>query len=337
MIRLWRILLITFLFSGPAWAAPKTFCVWDVVGAAGDFFNLMKTYQLEALNAGQQIELKAYRDELRVVEDFRAGRCDMIAVTDLQARRFNRFTGSVSAIGAVPYYDDLKIVMHILASRRAVRRLDDGEFKIMGMVPQGGMYLFVKDRNITTVEDLRGLRFTVLPNHKDAEHMVKFVGGKVVPAEVTNFASLFNDGQADVSYAPAVAYEVLEMYKGMGPNGGIVRYPLGQFSMQLIARSDEFDDKFTMKSRQILADMYEASMKINFRYERTIPEERWIDIGNDAIAEYQEMLRGVRLDLAKQPDHEVGGVYHPAMMSMLRKVRCHTNPGAVECYSAERE
>src|SRR5690606_30672994 len=96
-------------------AAPVKMCVFDVIGANGDVYNMVKDYALEMKAQGVDFELKPYTDEGVAVGDFNAGQCDAVAATDLRTRPFNRFTGSISAVGAIPTYDDLKTVLATLA------------------------------------------------------------------------------------------------------------------------------------------------------------------------------------------------------------------------------
>src|SRR5690606_13693029 len=76
------------------------------------------------------------------------------------------------------------------------------------------------------------------------------------------------------------------------------------------------------------------------QFEDRIPGERWVDIGAEDMREYQEMLRQVRIDLLsgkEQKNQLAAAVYHEDMMTILRKIRCYTNPGASECSDQDRE
>nr|WP_252971230.1 putative solute-binding protein [Marinobacter sp. DS40M8] len=108
----------------------------------------------------------------------------------------------------------------------------------------------------------------------------------------------------------------------------------------MIARADEFDDAFVRKSRRIMSRLYPEAMRIVRQYERSIPEERWVKISPEAVRGYQEMLRSVRIDMQQSTEDSgmlAAGVYHDDMMTILRKVRCYTNPGAMECSADNRE
>lgn len=325
----------------PAWAEEeKSFCVFDVAGAGGFVYRTLQEYQRKMVRSGVKLAMKPYTDEDEAVRDFRSGGCDIVALTDMGARHFNDFTGSISAIGAVPYYEDLRVLMHILSSPRVDEHLSQEGYEVLGVAPMGAAYLFVNDRNIDHVDALRGKRITVFEGHHDARHMVEYVGAIPVDAKTSNFARLFNTGEADISYAPAAAYEVLEMFRGMGDQGGIVKYPVGQVTVQLMARSGEFDDRFVRQSRKTVSRLYPEAIRVIRQYETSIPAERWVDISPEAIVGYQEMLRSVRIDMQESTEDSgmlAAGVYDDNMMTILRKVRCYTNPGARECSAEDRE
>jgi len=311
-------------------------CVFDVIGANGDMYNMVKDYALEMKAHGVDFELRPYTDEGVAVGDFNSGQCDAVAATDIRTRPFNRFTGSISAVGAIPTYDDLKTTLATLAQPKAASLMKDGDYEVLGIVPAGAGYLFVNDRNIDTAGELAGKRMATLDYQKDAIHMVNHVKATVVPSDITNFAGKFNNGSVDTAYAPAFAYEALELYKGVGDDGGIVDYPLAQLTIQIIARDKVFDDETAQKSREVAWGMYGQAMDLIERQEAAIPEDDWIRIPDEDIEGYQEMFRENRLQLRDGTDG-AGKVYHPKMMSLLSKIRCSSNPGASECTAPDRE
>ena len=337
-----RSLLVALcVLSGSAFASgPKMFCAFDPVGANGFIYQLLQSYRLDAMRAGVALTMRPYTDEDELVRAFEAGDCDMIAATDMGARLYNQFTGSISAIGAIPNYDDLRVLLHILGSSRVAQHMETNTHQILGVTPMGGAYLFVNDRTIDRVERLEGQRITILAGHHDARHMAEYVGMIPVDATVANFARLFNEGQADVSYAPAAAYETLEMFNGIGDTGGIIRFPIGQITIQLVARKGEFDDAFVRQSRRIMSRLYNESMRITRQFETDIPAHLWVDIPEEAMNEYFEMLRQVRIDISRGETREqllAADSYHEEMLTILRKVRCYNNPISQECAAADRE
>lgn len=311
-------------------------CVFDVIGANGDMFNMVKDYALEMKSHGVDFDLKPYTDEGVAVGDFNAGQCDAVAATDLRTRPFNRFTGSVSAVGALPTYDDLETLLATLAQTKAAPLMKQDGYEVIGIVPIGAGYLFVNDRSIDTAGELAGKRMATLDYQKDAIHMVNFVKATVVPSDITNFAGKFNNGSVDTAYAPAFAYEALELYKGLGDKGGIVNYPLAQLTVQVIVRDDVLGDDTAQAARQVAWGMYPQAMNLINKQEDAIPEDKWIRIPEKDIQGYQEMFRQNRIEmrdgLKGAPD-----VYHPKMLGLLSKIRCASNPSASECTSENRE
>ncbi|PHQ26912.1 hypothetical protein CLH62_04825 [Marinobacter guineae] len=311
-------------------------CVFDVIGANGDVFNMIKDYALEMKAHGVDFELKPYTDEGVAVGDFNAGQCDAVAATDIRTRPFNRFTGSVSAVGAIPSYDDLKTLLATLAQPKAAPLMKANGYEVLGIIPVGAGYLFVNDRSIDTAGELAGKRMATLDYQKDAIHMVNFIKATVVPSDITNFAGKFNNGSVDTAYAPAFAYEALELYKGIGDTGGIVDYPLAQLTIQIIAREDVLADATSQNAREVAWAMFPQAMSLITSQEKAIPEEKWIRIPEKDIEGYQEMFRQNRIEM-RDGLNGAPDVYHPKMLGLLSKIRCASNPSASECTSANRE
>jgi len=317
-------------------AQTVSMCVFDVIGANGDLYNMVKDYALEMKAHGVDFELKPYTDEGVAVGDFNAGQCDAVAATDLRTRPFNRFTGSISAVGALPTYDDLKTLLATLAQPKAAPLMKENGYEVLGIVPVGAGYLFVNDRGIDTAGELAGKRMATLDYQKDAIHMVNYVKATVVPSDITNFAGKFNNGSVDTAYAPAFAYEALELYKGIGNDGGIVDYPLAQLTVQVIARDEVLPDDTAQTAREVAWGMYPQAMDLIAGQEAAIPEEKWVRIPEKDIQGYQEMFRQNRLEM-RDGENGAPDVYHPKMLGLLSKIRCASNPSASECTAANRE
>ena len=317
-------------------AQAVSMCVFDVIGANGDVYNLVKDYALEMKAHGVDFNLRPYTDEGVAVGDFNAGQCDAVAATDIRTRPFNKFTGSISAVGAIPTYDDLEILLATLAQPRAASLMKSGGYEVLAIVPAGAGYLFVNDRSINTASKLAGKRMATLDYQRDAIHMVNHVKATVVPSDITNFAGKFNNGSVDTAYAPAFAYEALELYKGIGDKGGIVDYPLAQLTIQIIAREGILDDDTAQNSREVAWDMFPQAMNLIESQEKAIPEKQWIRIPDQDITGYQEMFRENRLEM-RDGVNGAPSVYDPRMMSLLSKIRCASNPGASECTGDGRE
>ena len=74
----------------------------------------MKEYRIAALGWGVDFKLKPYTDEKTAAEDFKAGQCDGVVLTGTRVRSFQKFTGTIEAMGAVPSYDHLRSLVGYL-------------------------------------------------------------------------------------------------------------------------------------------------------------------------------------------------------------------------------
>jgi hypothetical protein len=302
----------------------KTLCVFDPSGAHGDIYKFAESYQAASLAWGVRWKLKPYTNEVVATQDFKAGQCQSVLLTSLRSRAFIKATGTLEAIGALPSYGMLKSVIGALASPKAVKLVTSGEYETMGILPGGAVYLLLRDRSLNTMAKLAGKRIATLTHDQPARTMVDVVGASMVPAEVGTFAGIFNNGRADACYSPATAVKPLELAKGMGSKGGIVRYPLAQLTFQLVARSKDLPDGFGQKSREWTAGQFEVGLKMARAAEAAIPKALWIDIDDASKPGYEAKFRDVRVALRNK------GVYHGSVLKLMKRVRCRGN-SAAEC------
>jgi hypothetical protein len=317
------------LFALPAQANTKaTLCVFDIIGASGDIYNMMKDYKTAALQWGVDINLKVYTDEKIAAEDLKAGQCDAAAITGIRGRQFNQYTGSLDSVGALPSYKHVQLVLQVMASGKVNDKLVSGQYEVMGIAPMGAAYLFVKDRTIDTVGELSGKSISVMEYDEAQAKMASRVGMSPVMSDITNFAGRFNNGSVDICFAPVAAYSALELYKGMQPNGGIVDYVLGQLSLQIIARKDRFPAGFGDKSRKYMTGQFDRAMRIIENANSEVDSKWWIRIPEADKVRYDEMMRESRIELRDQGEDRV---HVPAMMTLLRKIRCSLDGSRAEC------
>lgn len=303
-----------------------TLCVFDPAGANGDVFNMMKDYKSAATGWGVEFELKPYTDEKTAAEDFKAGKCVAAMITGTRARQFHKFAGSIEAMGALPDYKALGMVVKNIQTAKAAKLMKSGDYEIAGMFPGGSVFLLVRDRNIDTVEELAGKRLATLDFDDAAKVMVKQVGATLVPADVSTFASMFNNGSVDAAYAPAAAYKPLELYKGVGKKGGVIRYPLAQMNLILISRSNALPADFFQKSRDYAIKNFNKAVKRVKQGDAEVPKSAWIDISDTDKKRYDQMFLDVRVKL--RDEHKV---YHKTMLKLMRRIRCKMDGARAEC------
>ncbi|MEN8383140.1 putative solute-binding protein [Acinetobacter radioresistens] len=313
------------LMAAEAAQAKQVFCVFDLVGKNGDVYALMKDYQLAAKNWGADIELRVGQNEAVIAEDFKAGKCDGISVTGMRGRQFNKFTGSLDAIGAIP---DLKLavkVMQGLASPTFAKYMTNSKYEVAGVIPVGDAFLMVNDRSINTVAKAAGKKIAVLDYDEAQKIMVQQIGAQAVSADVTNFGSKFNNRQVDIIGAPAAVFKPLELHKGLGTKGAIVNYPILQVTGNLIIRPDKFPAGYGQKSREWVKTQLPRAFGILGKMKADIPQKYWMNIPAADKPGYQKLMRESRIDLTRR------GVYDRRMMKLLWQFRCKEDRSNFEC------
>ncbi len=313
------------LMAAEAAQAKQVFCVFDLVGKNGDVYALMKDYQLAAKNWGADIELRVGQNEAVIAEDFKAGKCDGISVTGMRGRQFNKFTGSLDAIGAIP---DLKLavkVMQGLASPTFAKYMTNSKYEVAGVIPVGDAFLMVNDRSINTVAKAAGKKIAVLDYDEAQKIMVQQIGAQAVSADVTNFGSKFNNRQVDIIGAPAAVFKPLELHKGLGTKGAIVNYPILQVTGNLIIRPDKFPAGYGQKSREWVKTQLPRAFSILGKMKADIPQKYWMNIPAADKPGYQKLMRESRIDLTRR------GIYDKRMMKLLWQFRCKEDRSNFEC------
>lgn len=306
-------------------AQAQVVCVFDLLGTSGDVYTMMKDYALAANAWGAKITLKPYTDERVASEDFKAGQCDGVALTGMRGRQFNSFVGSIDAVGAVPSNTAARAVMQLVSKPQLAADMVQSGYEVAGVTPLGSAYLFVNDRSINTLAKAAGKKFAVLDYDKAQARMVQRVGAQPVSADITTFGGMFNNGQVDIVGAPAVAFKPLELHKGLGSKGAIVRFPILQVTGNVIIRQNKFPAGFGQKSREWIASQLPRAMQNVEKTERDIPAKYWMEIpANDQVG-YIKLMREARIELTKE------GFYNTKMMSLLKRVRCQQNPSSFEC------
>ena len=311
----------------------KTFCVFDIIGTQGPIFDIMKDYKLAALNWGVELNMTAYTDEKIAAEDFKAGKCDAVALSGLRGRAFNSFTGSIDSVGSIPTDAHMKKVLEILASDnpKIAQRMVNGDYEVAGIAPGGAAYLFTKDRSIDTVGELSGKKIAILEFDKSQAVLVESIGGSPVTVSIANVGPMFNNGSVDIIAAPTIAYEALELYKGLGENGAIVNFALAQITLQVLIRHAEFPEGFGQKSRSYVWSQYDRSQELIDTGNKAIKDSYWLDIPDADKVGYREMFRQSRIKLREM------GIYDASMLSLLSKIRCAMDASLAECTAKDRE
>lgn len=307
-------------------AQAQTMCVFDLLGANGENYSMMKDYALAAKQwGGADVKLKAYTDERVAAEDFKAGQCDGVALTGIRARQFNHFVGSIDAVGGLTSNSGAKTIIGLMANPKLAPDMISGAYEIAGVTTLGSAYVMVNDRAINTLAKAAGKRFGVLDYDKAQALIVQKQGAQPVSVDLLTIGGKFNNGQVDIIALPAMAFKPLELYKGIGSKGAIVRFPIVQVTGDIVIRQAKFPAGFGQKSRDWIANQIGREIEVVNRTEKAIDPKYWMDIPPADKVSYVKIMREARIDMTKQ------GIYNKKMMSILKKVRCGQDPSSFEC------
>ena len=303
----------------------RSFCVFDPVGANGPLFNLMQSARPMALENGVDLEMRAYTSEKIAAEEFRNGQCDSVLLTGTMARDFNRFTGTIEAMGALPGEEEMRMMMQVLSQDNARKYLQTEKYEVVGVLPAGAINLYLDDRRIDSVEELQGKRIATLDHDKASITMVRHVGASVVGSSTSNFSGRFNNGSVDAAYAPAVAYEPLELYRGLGDKGAILDYNLAQMTFQILLRRDRFPEQYTRKVRDYAFSRVDEAYQIIEDAKSGIKDSYWMRPTQQERNEYDAMLRQVRQQLRDE------GEFDETALRLMKGIRCRVDGSRAEC------
>jgi hypothetical protein len=320
-------LAIASLGSTSAWAQTRTVCAYDPAGRSGEFTRIMQDFKLQASSWGAEIEVRTYTDEETAAKDYDAGKCDGVVATGVRLQRFNRFSSTIEAIGAITDYEVLKqLVDSFVRYPSAAQRLRSGEHETIGVLPAGLVFLFVRDRSIDTVAELAGKRIATMDYDRAAPVMVDRVGAIMVPADLGTFGPMFNNGNVDSCYMSAIGYQPFELWKGMDKGGGVIDLPLAMATIQMMVRHDRFPEGFGAKSREWFAGQFNRARDAVVKDQKAIPEKYWIRIPAESRPGFDDLFLQSRVDLRDK--HKA---YDGAMLSVLRKIRCARDSSRSEC------
>lgn len=323
---LWALSTAMLLAMTSAQAKQKV-CVFDLLGKAGESYKMMEEWKLSSKTWQADIDLIAYQDEGKAQQDFDAGKCDAVALTSIRARKYNKFAGSIDAIGAVTSNAIAQKAITFALDKRNKRRLvsnvNGEQLEIAGIAQIGLAYIFVRDKNIDTIEKAKGKKFAYLHYDPAQKNIVESMNLVAVPSDISDFVKKFNSGQVDVIAAPAYAYKPLEINKGLG-NGGLFNFPVVNITADIVIRSDKFPADFGMQSRQWFVKKLPQNFANIRRLEADMNAKKINLLGEDRVR-YQKLFRTGRMNLTKQ------GIYDPVMMSVLKRARCTVERTNFEC------
>lgn len=330
--------------AGPAAQAQNAqrICVYDLLGASGTVYGAAKDFAVSALKQNLTLDIKAYTDERVATEDYRTGQCDGLVATAFRTRQFNPVAGAIDSLGSSTVLKDGKIDMNgsyevvrrvitTYADPKAAKLMVEGQHEVAGIIPLGAAYPVINDRKLNSVEALAGKRLAAFDHDKAQAAMIQRIGAQPVSSDVTNFSTKFNNGSVDFIAAPTIAYKPLELSKGIGKNGAIVRFPLMILTYQVIINRSRFPEGFGAQSRAFWLTRFDSAMRSIAEADAAIPPATWLELTPENAYRYTLMLRESRVELAKN------GLYDKRGLKVLKRVRCAISPADPECATKSEE
>lgn len=308
---------------------PLKFCVWDPVGSTGPFISFLKQTKLSAINWGIDLQLEAYTDEKVAANDFKSEICDAVFLTNILAKDFVPFSAAFGAPGGIRSLDELKTLSATLNNPRAQKLIRNDKYEVSGLFPIGEIYPFLRDASDTRISSISGKKVAILNGDAASTKFVETVGASPVHTSLATWAGQFNNGNLDVMFAPALAYNTFELYKGLGTEGGIVRFNILYAVMEMVINVNRVPEEFGSKMRSHALTRFNELENTVSQARSEIPEKYWIDLDDEQKREYDAMVTKVRLALRDE------GAYDSKAISLLWKIRCKFQPSLTECAAPE--
>lgn len=308
--------------------AETRFCVWDPIGRGGGITRIASGLQPFLLKQAVTIDVQSFADEQVAVAAFKDQQCDLALLPANVIYDMHPFVTSLSAVGGIRNLEELDLLLATLASPKAAPLFSGPTTEVAGLLPSGSIYAFLRDREAYRIEDLQGKKFAVMAYDPISAELIRRIGGSPVGATLYSFAGLFNSGSVDVAYAPALAYGPLELYKGIGETGGIVRYPWLQGFLTLVIRPDALPEGLGQALRTQVDSHRQEALTLIANAEELVPASNWIDVSAKEVTEIERSLAEIRGELKDRK------IYHPKALAIMKKVRCKTRPEHAECSSS---
>lgn len=206
--------------------------------------------------------------------------------------------------------------------------MQNGPYEAVAAWPVGSMFAFVNDRNIDTIAEFSGKKISVLNEDPQIHKLVNMVGASPVGTSLATFSGQFNNGNIDIVFMPALAYNTFELYHGLGEKGGILDYQLYYGMLQTVIKKEAFPADFGDKMRNYVVGRLKDIDKLVEDAEKEIPAKYWIKTSDKTKDEIVNLSREVRIALKTE------GNMDATALKFLKAVRCKGSTAA-ECSAPE--
>lgn len=303
----------------------RTFCVWDPLGKAGPISSTVDDQKLRSLHYGMDLTVITFQDEVELLEALRTDdRCDAALIRGSVAMEFNKFAGTIEAIGGMRQREQVHLLMQVLANPRMASRLTDDKYTVLGVATMGASYRFTSDRSKRSLADFKNQLLAVESIDPSRSEFVSAIGANPANGSMMSNVQSYADGKVKGMISPIIAYLVMGTGQ-ISRDVGIFDTPVAQSTIQLIGHTEKFPPGLAQILREDFLFKFDNYARRVDNEMALIPGEFWMKDTKADVQKMEQIALDVRLKLREE------GYYDPAMLRLQRKIRCKFEPARSEC------
>jgi hypothetical protein len=303
----------------------RTLCVWDPLGKAGPITAAADDQVLRSLHYGMALTIETFQNENELIRRFLSeNSCDAILISGAAALQFNRFMGTIDAIGAYPELKHLQLLAQVLAKPEMAPRLENEKFTVLGLATFGSTNLYLESSKLAPLSSIKNKSIAVNRHDMGAIEFIKAMGAIPKESGLMNAVQAFVEHESPILISPIIGYLVLgsgQFDKNVVAN----KLPLAQSSLQLIGHSKRFPAGLAQLLREDFLFKFNNYAKRVDKELSHIPANFWVNFSEKDKATIDESSQGVRITLRDE------GYYDATMLRLARKIRCRFEPTHTEC------
>ncbi|MEQ3694116.1 MAG: putative solute-binding protein [Thalassolituus sp.] len=303
----------------------RTFCVWDPLGKAGPISSTVDDQKLRSLHYGMDLTVITFQDEVELLDALRTDdRCDAALIRGSVAMEFNKFAGTIEAIGGMRQREQVHLLMQVLANPRMASRLTDDKYTVLGVATMGASYRFTSDRSKRSLADFKNQLMAVESIDPSRSEFVSAIGANPANGSMMSNVQSYADGKVKGMISPIIAYLVMGTGQ-ISRDVGIFDTPVAQSTIQLIGHTEKFPPGLAQILREDFLFKFDNYARRVDNEMALIPGEFWMKDTKSDVQKMEQIALDVRLKLREE------GYYDPAMLRLQRKIRCKFEPARSEC------
>jgi hypothetical protein len=303
----------------------RTFCVWDPLGKAGPISSTVDDQKLRSLHYGMDLTVITFQDEVELLDALRTDdRCDAALIRGSVAMEFNKFAGTIEAIGGMRQREQVHLLMQVLANPRMASRLTDDKYTVLGVATMGASYRFTSDRSKRSLADFKNQLLAVESLDPSRSEFVSAIGANPANGSMMSNVQSYADGKVKGMISPIIAYLVMGTGQ-ISRDVGIFDTPVAQSTIQLIGHTEKFPPGLAQILREDFLFKFDNYARRVDNEMALIPGEFWMKDTKADVQKMEQIALDVRLKLREE------GYYDPAMLRLQRKIRCKFEPARSEC------